>query len=528
MGMNLSPTKQNSEKKKDWRGQPHQYQRIHDWVEDSQNWAYGDDPPQRDTGGRGAKSKLHRYRMKQNRVSGEQQNLAPRQQRAQEQRASESTAKKSWKHVKSQSRQSFSNVDPDVISSKRYAPPRLQKRQTMVDRNSSDWAKNTSLKDVLAVAGNFYPEGVVDFYEKFNDNIKCELKSGSTRNRSVGSSTDTDSGPGVGDFVKNYLDMANFMRYQFAQWQYQQNQERLATTKAEHLDICTTEQSKLDDAGKAGDVANAARKEKPRKSSQFNDIVKSTTGHDMDILDMTGISLGASMSPLSATTPSENSSLPSELWECCATSRISPQPAQSTAKKLALTKEPLNAAVGRNIHPNSPYYRRICNIPSPFNEINNATAEKKILVPKSKAPEKATHPFNSSLLSNGQAAGTTFNSQALQSSGYASGMMDSKNTTAEFGNVRARNDCMSSSTNNSSNLLIGDSVLGENSNIIRKVVENDKDLILKKSYGEFYCRGCDRSWCSKNVWVVCNSRRVYIKRTCNQCHKVIEPWYLAK
>merc|ERR1712071_136677 len=106
--------------------------------------------------------------------------------------------------------------------------------------------------------------------------------------------------------------------------------------------------------------------------------------------------------------------------------------------------------------------------------------------------------------------------------------MDSKNTTAEFGNVRARNDCMISSTNNSSNLLIGDSVLGENSNIIRKVVENDKDLILKKSYGEFYCRGCDRSWCSKNVWVVCNSRRVYIKRTCNQCHKVIEPWYLAK
>ena len=119
----LVATKQNSEKKKDWRGQPHQYQRIQDWVEDSQNWAYGDDPPQRDTGGRGAKSKLHRYRMKQNRVSGEQQNekilryaryypiicwigdlqlyhLAPRQQRAQEQRASESTAKKSWKHVR--------------------------------------------------------------------------------------------------------------------------------------------------------------------------------------------------------------------------------------------------------------------------------------------------------------------------------------------------------------------------------------------------------------------------------------------
>lgn len=29
-----------------------------------------------------------------------------------------------------------------------------------------------------------------------------------------------------------------------------------------------------------------------------------------------------------------------------------------------------------------------------------------------------------------------------------------------------------------------------------------KNFELQKCYGEFYCRNCDKSWCSKNVWVM--------------------------
>lgn len=85
------------------------------------------------------------------------------------------------------------------------------------------------------------------------------------------------------------------------------------------------------------------------------------------------------------------------------------------------------------------------------------------------------------------------------------------------------------SKHSTTNFLLNESEpalkIGDEFNI-REVRENNQTHRLKRTFGEFYCRDCDRAWASQNVWVIDGSKRVYIKRTCNQCHKIIEPWYL--
>merc|ERR1712050_152182 len=41
----------------------------------------------------------------------------------------------------------------------------------------------------------------------------------------------------------------------------------------------------------------------------------------------------------------------------------------------------------------------------------------------------------------------------------------------------------------------------------RELRENNQVHRLKRTFGEFYCRQCDRAWASQNVWVIDGTKR---------------------
>jgi len=543
-------------------------QRVHEWVEDSIPWAVSNNQP--DLGvpptkhGRGeSNEKLKKFRAKQIQKSAnnkssanDPRNLAPRQQRL-----AKNTAPQ-YQDVPMQPRTSLGRplathlvyadgyqARAEPPNSKRYAPPRLQRKQHVVHGRSSDWERNTPLKQVFGVFGG--PNGG-EFYQKFNGNVKCELKSGAKRVRHGGRVVQNARYEEHGDalqeqpafdeshfeeLMKNYNFMASFMSYQYNMYMRHQN-EAPEKAAADVMPRNATFEGK----GPTGEGV-VAEKSSSEPNSVFNEIVKSTTGHDMS---SGNISLGAPVSPLSATSPSENSSLPSELYECCAGDSPAPKVAQSTARKAQLTKNSIAVdQPRRNTHPNSPYYRSICNIASPFGKLslqNDGVVPQRSRTAEQSPPRcplwadrdtssKRRHsdtvaPANSSMLSTGKpAAGQSFNSTAMyngaanMSSGYGSGLFHDQ--SAKVNVKRPSLDSV-----DSSKFMVGESVVGDCN--VRKVTENNTEHVLKKTYGEFYCRACDRSWCSKNVWVLNGTRTVYIKRTCNECHKVIEPWFVSK
>lgn len=537
--------KQNS---RNYQGVPRRgMERVYHWIEASRPWATCDNQPDHGVPIVGIEGqKLQKYRnkrLKQKSTSGAAQpntrHLGPRQQmhfgKKDAQRDSNTLGPRSTQFDKSPPRSQHasspkSQESEAIAQSKRYAPPRLQKRRLQVDKNSSWWAKNTSLKEVLAVPGTEYPDGTVEtFYEAFNDDVKCELRSGATRvshggRIDVGGREDQVAGgrstdPKFDERMKSYFAMASFMYHQ-----YNQNNGKPAPANQE-LTVHTT-QPEMFAPQQVPDQLLTAPSTSPlstpglHTNSTFNDIVKSTTGHDMhNSHEITDISLGAPLSPVSVASPSENSSLPSELYECCVDNVK-----QSSAKKRTQPTQ-----FNRNIHPNSPYYRKICNIASPFGVFEPSTVDASTIdasklppfIDDEVAARKAIHPVNSSMLSTGQPAGTGFNKNGQtfdktgQTSGYVSEMMMSKHfsdlrlDSVGNGRLSGSYDHSASTTNLSGKLVVGEAVSGHDSNI-RRINENSQEHMLKRTYGEFYCRQCDRSWCSNNGF--CMEQDVFTSR----------------
>lgn len=189
---------------------------------------------------------------------------------------------------------------------------------------------------------------------------------------------------------------------------------------------------------------------------------------------------------------------------------------------------------GRNIHPNSVYYRKICEIPSPFGEhqweeFNKAVTSKRSTSTKAPAckipelqPNNDINECDISMISSGMNVSTNNKSQILSnhSSGYETAPDISGTTLLEHLHEEKDEHGISiSSTHFNVSCELDKPANTEN----KKAGRNN----LTKAYGEFYCRKCDRSWASNNVWVISGTKRVYIKRTCNQCHSIVEPWFIS-
>nr|XP_026690417.1 zygote arrest protein 1-like isoform X1 [Ciona intestinalis] len=68
---------------------------------------------------------------------------------------------------------------------------------------------------------------------------------------------------------------------------------------------------------------------------------------------------------------------------------------------------------------------------------------------------------------------------------------------------------------------------GDDDSVVVVLDEPKKERDLERKYGQFFCRRCLRGWSSRNVWCVRNSCKVYIKQTCNMCHRIVNPYLVC-